>query len=373
MEKDVVVTALTTLRYEAHQIEEILRYIFGAHTLAGAPHINHTTLAAKGLTPEEIAVLEQGVVLPQARLSALGFSENEIIEANAYLCGWGTLDGAKYVKPEHQAIFALKLSPLAVLHMMAAVQPFLSGAIDQKITLEPGVGADEIKELFLTTWRLGLKGVMIIRTGSRAPEPENIIDEVIIIPTMIEEEKNVMVPIFTPEPAAEPEKISDAAAVFTEELLRLKKENEFLRGELRAAAAPLVSGLLFGQRRALPATRKGITVEAKIGDQQVYLRTGEYIDGTLGEIFIDMYREGAAFRSVLNCFAIAISIGLQHGVPLEKFVEKFSFTRFEPSGFTTHPSVKKCTSILDYIFRVLAAEYLGKQDLQEETPPSHLE
>ena len=117
------------------------------------------------------------------------------------------------------------------------------------------------------------------------------------------------------------------------------------------------------ERRALPAKRRGFTQKAKINGQALFLRTGEYNDGTLGEIFIDMAKEGATMRSMLNCFAIAISIGLQYGVPLEEYVEKFVFTRFEPAGMVDHPNIKTTTSIIDFMFRSLAYEYLGRNDL----------
>ena len=122
-------------------------------------------------------------------------------------------------------------------------------------------------------------------------------------------------------------------------------------------------------RRRLPARRSGFTQEARVAGNKVFLRTGEYEDGTLGEIFIDMHKEGAAFRSMINCFAIAISKGLQYGVPLEEFVETFTFTRFEPQGMVSgHPNIKMATSIIDYVFRVLGLEYLGRTDLTQVPP-----
>ena len=117
------------------------------------------------------------------------------------------------------------------------------------------------------------------------------------------------------------------------------------------------------ERRSLPAKRRGFTQKAKINGQAIFLRTGEYGDGTLGEIFIDMAKEGATMRSMMNCFAISISIGMQYGVPLEEFVDKFAFTKFDPSGFVEHPNIKSTTSIVDFIFRVLGYEYLGRTDL----------
>ena len=117
------------------------------------------------------------------------------------------------------------------------------------------------------------------------------------------------------------------------------------------------------ERRALPAKRRGFTQKAKINGQTIFLRTGEYADGTVGEIFIDMAKEGATMRSMLNCFAIAISIGLQYGVPLEEYVEKFVFTKFDPAGFVEHPNIKSSTSIGDFVFRLLGYEYLDRSDL----------
>lgn len=248
------------------------------------------------------------------------------------------------------------------------------------------VNKDGVGEAFGESWKMGLKSVAMrvqketvihsmpelekaveveIPVAAPAPIPQPV-PQPVLPPEPVHEFPPV--PLFNPEPAPAP---TPAAPTMAEKIAATSMDTD-PHAKLYSAPVTLATGLQFGKKRALPAKRSGITVEAMVGNQQVYLRTGEYPNGDLGEIFIDMYREGAAFRSVLNCFAISISMGLQHGVPLEKFVEKFTFTRFEPSGFTSHPNVKMCTSIVDYIFRVLAVEYLGRMDLAQ-VPPEGIE
>ncbi len=210
---------------------------------------------------------------------------------------------------------------------MAAAQPFLSGAISKTVNLPAEVTVEEIESLHLQAWKLGLKAVAVYRDGCKLSQPLS-------------------------------GKSTSAA---------IKKGAVFTQAELDEAILRAVE-LAPGRRRKMPYKRNGMTIEARVGGHQVYVRTGEFEDGALGEIFIDMHKEGATFRSLLNCFAISISLGLQYGVPLEQFVEKFVFTRFEPAGFVDHPYLKQATSILDYIFRLLAFEYLGKTDLVHVKP-----
>lgn len=421
---DSVPAALKTLKYSADQIDEIARYMRGTGSLSGAPHINLGALKLKGLSEEEIAQVElqipsvieiqfafnvstigeatmQRLGLAQAHyqdgmavLAALGFSAEQIQEANDFACGSLTIEGAPHVKPEHYVIFDCartggKSGKRAIeytggIRMMSAVQPFLSGAMEKTVVLSREASLTDVQQAITDAWKSGVK-VMALHCD----RGENIVEAVIVAVTPVVEVEAMVIAIEDPIPLEK-----TVASIMTEEIaeqihahthihmpeIAIEPQHEHKPApvashtqqdpHLHLYSAPMSNthGLEFGMKRALPAKRKGMTIEARIGNQQVYLRTGEYSDGQLGEIFIDMYREGAAFRSVLNCFAIAVSMGLQHGVPLEKFVDKFTFTRFEPSGFTTHPNVKMCTSIVDYIFRVLAVEYLGRDDLAQVPP-----
>ncbi len=377
-----VVTALTTLGITGALRDDVVRYVCGTNTLSGAPHINHGELTARGFSVGDIARIERelprvfdlqyafnvltlgeelvarlGIPLVHAQdvsfnvLRAIGFTDEHIAEANRYVCGTKTVVGAPHIKPESAPIFATGHRLSAHVAMAAAVQPFISGVVRKTVHLPREATPEHIKEAWQLAWRSALKEVAVYRDGCTIevetaimPEPELIS----VLPHMPES----FIPSSTP-------------CQHESELEELRTQLQNARVQIDQLRATSGAGLQFGMRRALPSKRAGFTIEATVGNQQVYLRTGEYADGELGEIFIDMYREGAAFRSVLNCFAIAVSIGLQHGVPLEKFVDKFTYTRFEPSGFTTHPNVKMCTSIVDYIFRVLAVEYLKRDDLAQ--------
>ena len=393
--------ALKSLGYSAEKIEEILRFVCGAGSLMGAPHINHEVLAHHGFSKEDLADIESK--LPQIwsvteilNARALGFSDEQIREVDEFVCGTGTIEGAPHLKKEQYGVFDCSqpcgkcgerfVSLAGHIRMMAAVQPFLSGSISKIISMSNDVNKDGVGEAFGESWKMGLKSVAMrvqketvihsmpelekaveieIPVAAPAPIPQPV-PQPVLPPEPVHEFPPV--PLFNPEPAPAP---TPAAPTMAEKIAATSMDTD-PHAKLYSAPVTLATGLQFGKKRALPAKRSGITVEAMVGNQQVYLRTGEYPNGDLGEIFIDMYREGAAFRSVLNCFAISISMGLQHGVPLEKFVEKFTFTRFEPSGFTSHPNVKMCTSIVDYIFRVLAVEYLGRMDLAQ-VPPEGIE
>ncbi|MBF8280376.1 MAG: ribonucleoside-diphosphate reductase, adenosylcobalamin-dependent [Candidatus Magasanikbacteria bacterium] len=378
-------TALRTLGYNEMQIKEIVEYVKGRATLKNAPHINHESLKAKGFTEKDLEVVEKNLAgvfeIPFAfnvwtlgeevmkrlgltaaqyndfnfnLLKALGFTDTEIEAANEFVCGAMTIEGAPYLKSEHYSVFDCAnrcgkkgqrfIHHLGHIRMMAAVQPFLSGAISKTINMPNEVTVDDVKDAYMESWRLGLKAVALYRDGCKLSQP---------LSTKSDNKKN-----------------GDSSKGDTSKMENKEQITNNREQVMVAAAAPaaISNGAEYGVRRQLPAKRTGITVEAKIGNQQVYIRTGEYPNGALGEIFIDMFREGAAFRSLLNCFAVSISLGLQYGVPLEKFVEKFTFTRFEPSGFTNHPNVKMCTSVIDYIFRVLAMEYLGRTDIVQVAP-----
>jgi ribonucleoside-diphosphate reductase alpha chain len=362
--------ALKAMGYTASQIDDIVRYCKGAGSLQGCPHINAESLKSKGFTEEAIAkietifpsVFEIGFAFNQwtlgeafcketlgitdeqlgdwsfSILKHLGFSAEEIAVANEYVCGTMTLEGAPHLKSEHLPVFDCAnkcgakgqryIAPMAHLRMMASAQPFISGAISKTINFPHDASLRDIHDAHLESWRLMLKAIALYRDGSKLSQPLNSVSD-----------------------SAEPQ-------VTIEDLHE---------GPLKIAEKIIHRYL--ARRRRLPDRRAGYTQKAKIGGHTIYIRTGEYDDGGLGEIFIDMHKEGAAFRSLMNCFSIAISLGLQHGVPLEEYVEAFVFTRFEPNGMVNgNPRIKMTTSIIDYIFRELAISYLDRQELAQVTP-----
>ncbi|MCS7311902.1 MAG: vitamin B12-dependent ribonucleotide reductase, partial [Acidobacteria bacterium] len=365
--------ALRRLGYTEAQVQDMLKYLLGSLTFEGAPHIHQASLRAKGFTDEEIAQLEArlpqvldldglfvpgvvpettlqrlGFTVEQCRapgfrlLVALGWTPGQIQEANDWICGRQTLEGAPHLRPEHLPVFDCAnkcgpsgqryIEPMGHVRMLAAVQPFLSGGVSKTVNLPNEATVEDIERIYVEAWRMGVKCISVYRDGCKASQPLNT-------GRKVEEPAPTGVPAAISSPASRPR-----VEVPTSEFPRL-------------------------QRRRLPKKRYGFTQEARVAGQKIYLRTGEYEDGTLGEIFIDMHKEGAAFRSMLNCFAIAISLGLQYGVPLEEFVDAFVFTRFEPQGpVEGHPHVKFATSIIDYIFRVLGIEYLKRYDLAHVPP-----
>ena len=356
--------ALRTLGYPPHQIDEIVSYCVGRKTLQGAPFINHDTLRAKGFDEAGLARIEaaleaafeiqfvfnswtlgdgyvsQQLGLNDAQLAewngnllrALGFTPVEIEAANDYCCGTMTVEGAPFLRPEHLAVFdcanrcgrrGQRFIPVAAhIRMMAAAQPFLSGAISKTINMPQDATIADVKDAYRASWKSMLKAVALYRDGSKLSQPLNAVSD--------DEEEAA---------AADIEKVAER---MTERVV-----TKYLR-----------------ERHRLPGRRTGYTQKAVVGGHKVYLHTGEYEDGSLGEIFIDMHKEGAAFRSLMACFAIAISLGLQHGVPLEEFVHAFVFTRFEPNGMVQgNDRIKMSTSVIDYVFRELAINYLGRTDL----------
>ncbi len=362
--------ALERLGYNKDQINEIVKYAKGAGSLDGCPYINKESLKAKGFTDEILnkidktlpSVFELGFAFNKFTLgedfivnklgfsseevnsfdfnllTALGFSKQEISTANDYVCGTMTIEGAPFLKHEHYPVFDCAnkcgkkgsrfIRPKAHIKMMASAQPFISGAISKTINLPNQATVDDVKDAYLQSWKLGIKANALYRDGSKLSQPLNSISE---------------------------EEI--------EALIEEKENNDIVK------VAEKIIHRYIAKRRRLPDRRSGYTQKAKINGQSVYIRTGEYDNGQLGEIFIDMHREGAAFRSLLNCFAISISLGLQHGVPLEEFVDAFVFTRFEPSGIVTgNDKIKMSTSVIDYIFRELAVTYLGRNDLSHVDP-----
>ena len=375
--------ALRTLGYSEADIAEIEVYAVGHGSLAQAPGINHTTLKAKGFTDEAIAKVEKALptafdikfafnkwtlgeefcrdklgisaedlALPTFDLLAgLGFTKREIEAANIHVCGAMTVEGAPHLKPAHYPVFDCAnpcgkigkryLSVESHIRMMAAAQPFISGAISKTINMPNDATVDDCKAAYLLSWKLALKANALYRDGSKLSQPLNsqlIADD---------DDEEDAVEAFIERPAA-----ARAAGLAEKVVEKIVERITVLR-----------------ERERLPARRKGYTQKAVVGGHKVYLRTGEYDDGRLGEIFVDMHKEGAALRSLLNNFAIAISLGLQYGVPLEEYVDAFTFTRFEPQGpVQGNDSIKYATSILDYVFRELAVSYLGRFDLAHVDP-----
>ena len=375
--------ALRTLGYDEKRIEDIVAYAVGRATLAHAPGVNHAALVAKGMPKEAIETIEAALAgafdirfvlnkwtlgaetlsgalkIPAERyeapgfdlLTALGFSKAEIDAANSFACGAMTLEGAPYLKPEHYPVFDCAnpcgrtgkryLSVESHIRMMAAAQPFISGAISKTINMPNDATVEDCKDAYMLSWRLGLKANALYRDGSKLSQPLSAQ----LIEADEEDDEAVETFVALNAPAR-------AAAVAERIVERVVERIERTR-----------------EREKLPDRRKGYTQKAVVGGHKVYLRTGEYQDGRLGEIFIDMHKEGAAFRSLMNNFAIAISLGLQYGVPLEEYVEAFTFTRFEPAGFVQgNDAIKNATSIIDYIFRELAISYLGRNDLAHVAP-----
>lgn len=382
--------ALRNLNYNSEEIDAIVNYAKGHGTINGAPYINEETLTQKGFIKEDLDKInkalgsafeisfvfniftlgeacmkrlgftpEQYFNLEFNLLEALGFTDEQIEAANVYTCGTGTVEGAPFLKEEHLPVFDCAnkcgkngqryIHAHGHIRMMAAAQPFLSGAISKTINLPHEATQEEIADAYRLSWELGLKACALYRDGSKLSQPlSNKSDK---------KKKNDTVD----EAAATTSGSSfiEMSKLTIDELL--EEINHRVQNSADTSLKRQLARIV--ERRSLPAKRRGFTQKAKINGQAVFLRTGEYDDGTLGEIFIDMAKEGATMRSLLNCFAIAVSIGLQYGVPLEEYVEKFVFTRFEPSGMVDHPNIKTTTSIIDFIFRCLAFDYLNRTDL----------
>jgi ribonucleoside-diphosphate reductase alpha chain len=379
--------ALSALGYDAAEIAAIERYALGHGNLLGAPVINHQSLRARGFDDRALAAAEAALatafdikfafnkwtlgetfcterlgIMPAALddpdfdlLAALGFGRAEIDAANTWCCGAMTLEGAPHLKPEHLPVFdcaspcgrtgTRALSAESHIRMMAAAQPFISGAISKTINMPNAATVEDCKDAYLLSWRLGLKATALYRDGSKLSQP--------LAASLLgadEEAEDRAAELFAQSPA-------QRAPLVAERIVERVVERVIERVVQR------------GERRRLPNRRKGYTQKATVGGHKVYLRTGEHEDGRLAELFIDMHKEGSAFRSLMHNFAIAISMGLQYGVPLEEFVESFTFTRFEPSGIVEgNDAIKMATSILDYIFRELAISYLGRGDLAHAEP-----
>ncbi|MCZ4288573.1 vitamin B12-dependent ribonucleotide reductase [Hoeflea alexandrii] len=373
---NAVPEALRTLGYSEAQLAEIEAYAVGHGNINQAPGINPGSLKAKGFTDTQIEAIngatkaafdikfvfnkwtlgddfckdvlgftdEQMNDFSFDMLSAMGFAKKDIEAANIHVCGAMTLEGAPHLKVEHYPVFDCAnpcgkvgkryLSVESHIRMMAAAQPFISGAISKTINMPNDATVDDCKSAYMLSWKLALKANALYRDGSKLSQPLNssLIED--------DEDEDDAIEALAAMPAAA------QAVTVTEKIVERVVER------------------LYRDREKLPNRRKGYTQKAVIGGHKVYLRTGEFDDGRLGEIFIDMHKEGAAFRAMMNNFAIAISLGLQYGVPLEEYVEAFTFTKFEPAGMVQgNDAIKNATSILDYIFRELAVSYLSRHDL----------
>src|SRR5215218_3919496 len=379
--------ALARLGYSPKQIDDIIRYCRGSGTLVGCPHVNPASLGAKGFTDDALVKLEAAMsgafeiqfafnrwtlgdeflrdtlgIRPEVHeapnfdlLGHLGFTKAQVAEASEFVCGTMTVEGAPHLRAEHLPVFDCAnkcgkkgkrfLSAESHIRMMGAAQPFISGAISKTINMPHDATVEDVKKAYELSWSLMTKANALYRDGSKLSQPLNSVSDAPELETL----------------AAVTEETAPAAPAA-------------IAAPQQAPAVKIAEKIVhryIARRRRLPDRRAGYTQKARIGNHKVYLRTGEYEDGALGEIFIDMHKEGAAFRSMTNCFAIAVSLGLQHGVPLEEFVDAFVFTRFEPNGIVGgNPHIKMATSIIDYIFRELAVTYLGRYDLAHVDPDS---
>jgi len=361
--------ALRHLGYSSEQIQAITGYCRGTGSLRGAPFINHESLRAAGFTPEVLERLEQGLaavfdikfafnryslgdefLLEQLGLTAeqlenprfdllthLGFDGEAIAAANDYCCGTMTIEGAPHLREEHYPVFdcanrcgsrGRRYIPYeGHLNIMAAAQPFLSGAISKTINMPCEATVREVKDVYYKAWQLGIKAIALYRDGSKLSQPLSAFN------------------------------------------LDALSEAEALPAKTRVTQVVETMVHRQAERSHLPNRRSGYTQKVVIGGQKLFLRTGEYPDGRLGEIFLDMHREGASFRSLMNCFAIAVSLGLQYGVPLEEYLEAFVFTKFEPSGpVNGHDQIKFCDSVIDFVFRELGLNYLSRTEYAHVLP-----
>ncbi len=382
--------ALKKLGYKPDEVQAIVDYVRGTATLKTTAEFSPKELLARGLTEAEIAKVEKSLesvfdlraafaphVLGAACLSRLGLSATakgeavlrklgytieQIDAATLVVCGRQTVEGAPFLRPEHYGVFDCAnrcgplgtryIEPMGHARMMAATQPFLSGAISKTINMPHDATVPDVERIHRESWRLGLKAIAIYRDGCKQSQPLSAGDAQPV--------KKVPAP-------KDAKGMAEALLALFPDLTHEKAQR--MADACFASAAGPAPQLSASSRRRLPAKRHGLTQEAKVGGNKIFLRTGEYEDGTLGEIFIDMHKEGAALRSVMNCFAMLVSIALQYGVPLETLVEQFVFTRFEPQGpVQGHDRVKFATSVIDYVFRAVGVEYLNRDDLAHVTP-----
>ena len=397
--------ALRRLEYTREQVWEIAEYCAGTGRLEGAPHVNRNTLAAKGFTQPALDAVDEalrtafhisfafnrhvlgddccrealGFSDEQLHdstfdiLQALGFTREQVEEASDHILGRMTLEGAPHLREEHYRVFdcATKcgkygtryIAPMAHVRMLAAAQPFLSGAISKTINMPAEATIEDVRHVYDAAAGGMVKALALYRDGSKLSQPlvasvfDDLSDEEADV---VEEALEEALESFADGTAGG---IEQPAVAGAERIIRALPQQE------RARLLRLFDGPQRGGRQSLPARRNGYAQKAYVGGHAIYLHTGQFDDGRLGEIFISMAKEGAAFGALMNSFAIAISIGLQHGVPLEAFANSFVFTKFEPNGIVTgNDRIQMATSIIDYVFRELAVSYLGRDDLAHLGP-----
>ncbi|MDA9592318.1 vitamin B12-dependent ribonucleotide reductase [Candidatus Actinomarina sp.] len=374
--------ALDALGYEANEVTEIIEYVIGSMSLENSPYVNKQSLIEKGLNEEDVAKIEaalpgafeiqhafnvfvlgeetlKGLGIPEEEytsfdfnlLETLGYSRNEIAQANLDICGTQKIEGAPYLKEEHLDVFDCAnkcgkdgerfIHYMGHVRMMAAAQPFISGAISKTVNMPNEATIEDIEDCYFEAAKIGVKAIAIYRDGSKASQPLSSSSD-----------------------------DGDSEESDPEVTKILEEEAMLIQGNFAPGTSP--SRAYAGVNRPrflLPERREGWTQEARIAGHKVYLRTGEYPDGTLGEVFIDIAKEGATLKGVLGCFAIAVSKGLQYGVPLEEFVDTFTFQTFEPRGMVEgHENIKMSNSIIDYVFRALGLEYLDRTDIVQVPP-----
>jgi ribonucleoside-diphosphate reductase alpha chain len=374
--------ALDALGYEANEVSEIINYVIGSMSLENSPYVNKQSLIEKGLNEEDVAKIEaalpgafeiqhafnvfvlgeetlKGLGIPEEEytsfdfnlLETLGYSRNEIAQANLDICGTQKIEGAPYLKEEHLDVFDCAnkcgkdgerfIHYMGHVRMMAAAQPFISGAISKTVNMPNETTIEDIEDCYFEAAKIGVKAIAIYRDGSKASQPLSSSSD-----------------------------DGDSEESDPEVTKILEEEAMLIQGNFAPGTSP--SRAYAGVNRPrflLPERREGWTQEARIAGHKVYLRTGEYPDGTLGEVFIDIAKEGATLKGVLGCFAIAVSKGLQYGVPLEEFVDTFTFQTFEPRGMVEgHENIKMSNSIIDYVFRALGLEYLDRTDIVQVPP-----
>ena len=390
-----VPSALRALGYTPAQVEAIVTYCAGTGGLEGAPHVNRHTLAELGFTRRILDTIDEalgsafdvtfafnrwvlgddfcrdvlGLTDEQladpsfSLLAALGFTRTQIEEANDAITGRMTIEGAPHLREEHYAVFDCAnrcgrygtryIEAMAHVRAMAAAQPYLSGAISKTINMPADATVQDVTAVYDAGADMMLKALALYRDGSKLSQPlaTTVFDDWADDAEDFDDLDGV-------GPADAPALSTESAVEEAERILRALPTRD-AREVVRRAV-----GLLRGERDSLPSRRNGFAQKARVGGHTIYLHTGEFEDGSLGELFISMSKDGAAFRSLMNCFAIAVSIGLQHGVPLNAYMDSFLFTKFEPNGMVTgNDRIHMATSIIDYVFRELAITYLGRDDV----------
>tara|TARA_B100001173_G_scaffold260521_1_gene233780 strand:- start:1259 stop:3082 length:1824 start_codon:yes stop_codon:yes gene_type:complete len=390
-----VTMALRRLGYSDKQTKTIEEFVMGTKSLNGCPHLSYDILKSLGFTSAQIKNIEKklpdvfdirsafspsilgkemcveslGMTEEQYNddffdvLGHLGLDSTQINAANDYVLGKGTIEGAPGLKDEHLPVFdcatpggkygTRSIDWPAHVHMMAAAQPFISGAISKTINMPSNSTVSEIKDAYDLSFSTMIKACAVYRDCSKLSQP--LMNQLVDSSALEEEEEEETIIV-----QKMVDQVVDSLPVPTPK------------------AQPLAEAMVhdyIATRRSLPDSCEGGRMKARVGGHTVYLNHSAYEDGRLGEIMLTTSKEGAAWRSMLNQFAIAVSLGLQHGVPLEAFVNSFTFQKFEPSGMVMGGSgrVKMSSSIVDYIFRELAIKYLDRHDLshvsQEDLDP----